>query len=135
PAAIATSHRAIIFSGLPVAVALSALLFFQGTFMASMGGADAIVVAIAVLYGLTFLPALLALLGPTVNRLRIPSFGRATSSGGGFWHGLATWVMKRPIVVLVPTVAFLVIAATPFFSLRLANGNVDMLPTHIDARM
>jgi len=42
--------------------------------------------------------------------------------------------MKRPIVVLVPTVAFLVIAATPFLQLRLANGNVDMLPTHIEAR-
>ena len=131
---IATAGRAITFSGLTVAVGLSAMLFFQGTFMASMGAAGAIVVAIAVLYGLTFLPALLALLGPNVNRLRIPSFGRATSSGGGFWHGLATWVMKRPIVVLVPTVAFLVIAATPFFSLRLANGNVDMLPTHIEAR-
>src|SRR5207237_1767012 len=132
--AMSTAGRAITFSGIAVAIGLSAMLFFQGTFMASMGAAGAIVVAIAVLYGLTFLPALLALLGPNVNRLRIPSFGRATSSGGGFWHGLATWVMKRPIVVLVPTVAFLVIAATPFFSLRLANGNVDMLPTHIEAR-
>jgi RND superfamily putative drug exporter len=42
--------------------------------------------------------------------------------------------MKRPVVVLVPTVLFLVIAATPFASLRLANGNVDMLPTHVEAR-
>ncbi|TMC54222.1 MAG: MMPL family transporter [Chloroflexi bacterium] len=131
---IATAGRAITFSGLTVAVGLSAMLFFQGTFMASMGAAGAIVVAVAVLYGLTFLPALLAVLGPNVNRWRIPSFGRSTSTGGGFWHRLASWVMKRPIVVLVPTVSFLVIAATPFFSLRLANGNVDMLPTHIEAR-
>src|SRR5437660_4835025 len=131
---IATAGRAITFSGVTVAVGLSAMLFFQGTFMASMGAAGAIVVAVAVLYGLTFLPALLAVLGPNVNRSRIPSFGHSTSTGGGFWHRLASWVMKRPIVVLVPTVAFLVIAATPFFSLRLANGNVDMLPTHIEAR-
>src|SRR5438445_343584 len=120
---IATAGRAITFSGVTVAVGLSAMLFFQGTFMASMGAAGAIVVAVAVLYGLTFLPALLAVLGPNVNRWRIPSFGRSTSTGGGFWHRLASWVMKRPIVVLVPTVSFLVIAATPFFSLRLANGN------------
>jgi RND superfamily putative drug exporter len=130
---IATAGRAITFSGLTVAVGLSAMLFFQGTFMASMGAAGAIVVAVAVVYGLTFLPALLGVLGPNVNRWRIPSF-RRSAGGGGFWHGLATWVMKRPIVVLVPTVAFLVIAATPFFQLRLANGNVDMLPTHIEAR-
>jgi len=129
---MATAGRAITFSGLTVAVGLSAMLFFQGTFMASMGAAGAIVVAIAVFYGLTFLPAVLALIGPAVNRLRLPIFRPRTS--GGFWAGLASWVMRRPVVVLVPTVAFLVIAGTPFFSLRLANGNVDMLPAHIEAR-
>ncbi len=130
---IATAGRAITFSGLTVAVGLSAMLFFQGTFMASMGAAGAIVVAIAVLYGMTFLPALLSVIGPGVNRLRLP-IGRGAAGGTGFWHGLASWVMKRPIVVLVPTVAFLLIAATPFLQLRLANGNVDMLPQHLEAR-
>jgi RND superfamily putative drug exporter len=130
---IATAGRAITFSGLTVAVGLSAMLFFQGTFMASMGAAGAIVVAVAVIYGLTFLPALLSVLGPRVNRLSFGSVGRGGSERG-FWHGLATWVMKRPIVVLVPTVAFLVIASLPFYSLRLANGNVDMLPTRLEAR-
>lgn len=130
---IATAGRAITFSGLTVAVGLSAMLFFQGTFMASMGAAGAIVVAIAVIYGLTFLPALLAVIGPGVNRLRLP-LGSGTSGGRGFWRTLATWVMKRPVVVLVPTVAFLVIASLPFYNLRLANGNVDMLPQHVEAR-
>jgi uncharacterized membrane protein YdfJ with MMPL/SSD domain len=130
---LATAGRAITFSGLTVAVGLSAMLFYQGTFMASMGAAGAIVVAIAVIYGLTFLPALLSILGPRVDRLRVPSLRRSTD-GRGFWHSLAGWVMKRPIVVLIPTVAFLVIAATPFLQLRLANGNVDMLPSHLEAR-
>ena len=129
---IATAGRAITFSGLTVAVGLSTMLFYQGTFMASMGAAGAIVVAVALVYGLTFLPALLAIIGPGVNRLRLPIF--RYRSTGGFWHGLATWVMKRPVVVLVPTVLLLVIAAIPFLSLRLANGNVDMLPSHIEAR-
>ncbi|HKW72285.1 MAG TPA: MMPL family transporter, partial [Candidatus Dormibacteraeota bacterium] len=52
----------------------------------------------------------------------------------GFWAVLANWVMKRPIVVLVPTVAFLAITATPFLSLRMANGDVDMLPSRLEAR-
>src|SRR5205823_2756979 len=130
---MATAGRAITFSGLTVAVGLSTLLFFQGTFMASMGAAGAIVVAVAVFYGLTFLPALLSIMGPAVNRLGFMNKQRA-GTGRGFWHGLASWVMKRPVVVLVPTVLLLVIAATPFFSLRLANGDVDMLPTHIEAR-
>src|SRR5204862_8150782 len=96
---MATAGRAITFSGITVAVGLSAMLFYQGTFMASMGAAGAIVVAVAVVYGLTFLPALLSIIGPGVNRLRLPGLRRsrtATSTGGGLWHGLATWVMKRP---------------------------------------
>jgi putative drug exporter of the RND superfamily len=129
---MATAGRAITFSGLTVAVGLSAMLFFQGTFMASMGAAGGIVVGVALLYGLTFLPAMLSILGPSVNRLSLPMFRPRTS--GGFWAHLAGWVMRRPLVVLVPTVAFLVIAATPFFNIRLANGNVDMLPSRIEAR-
>ena len=130
---MATAGRAITFSGFTVAVGLSAMLFFQGTFMASMGAAGAIVVAVAVFYALTILPAGLSMIGPAVNRLRIP-WPQRSASRGGFWHGLAMWVMKRPVVVLVPTVLFLVIASTPFLQLRLANGNVDMLPTRLEAR-
>src|SRR5256885_8595705 len=74
--AMSTAGRAITFSGVAVAIGLSAMLFFQGTFMASMGAAGAIVVAIAVLYGLTFLPAALAILGPHVDRFRVPYLGR-----------------------------------------------------------
>src|ERR1700737_964562 len=132
-ATMATARRAITFSGITVAVGLSAMLFFQGTFLASMGAAGAIGVAVAIVYGLTFLPALLSILGPAVNRLRLPLFRRATD-GRGFWHGLATWVMRRPLVVLLPTTGFLLLAASPFIQLRLANGDVDMLPSRLEAR-
>ena len=130
---MATAGRAITYSGITVAVGLSAMLFYQGTFLASMGAAGAIVVAVAVVYALTFLPAMLSIVGPAVNRLRLPIY-RQTTTGSGFWHGLATWVMRRPLVVLLPTTGFLLLAATPFIQLRLANGDVDMLPTHLEAR-
>ena len=186
---MATAGRAITFSGLTAAVGISAMLFYQGTFMASMGAAGAMVIGIAVVYGLTFLPAMLSILGPRVNwrpasgraqsivwslvlLLLLPTvaaftlylqgqpsmfqvglvflaleallilvglggrFGRGASArpGRGFWSGLANWVMKRPLIVLAPTVTFLVVAAIPFFSLRMANGDVDMLPSHLEAR-
>ena len=44
---LATAGRAITFSGLTVAIGLSALLFYQGTFLASMGAEGAIVVTAA----------------------------------------------------------------------------------------
>jgi putative drug exporter of the RND superfamily len=131
---MSTAGRAITFSGVTVAVGLSAMLFFQGTFLASMGAAGAIVVALAVIYGLTFLPALLSVMGPTVDRLRLPFLGRRKPAGTGAWHSMALWVMRRPWVVLVPALALLLVAGTPFLQLRLANGDVDVLPPANEAR-
>ncbi|HEX6349039.1 MAG TPA: MMPL family transporter [Candidatus Dormibacteraeota bacterium] len=127
---MATAGRAITFSGLTVAIGLSAMLFYRGTFLSSMGAAGAMVVFIAVFYGLTFLPAALAVLGPNVDRL---SLFRGRSSTG-FWHALAAWVMRRPVLVLVPTLGFLVLLGLPFTQLRMANGDVDMLPPRLEAR-
>ena len=131
---LATAGRAITFSGLAVAVGLSAMLFYQGTFLASLGAAGAVVVAVAVFYGLTFLPALLAVLGPRVNRLALPLVGRRPVGGRGSWHRLASWVMRRPVVVLLPALGFLVLAGSPFLHLRLANASVDQLPPRLESR-
>jgi len=42
--------------------------------------------------------------------------------------------MRRPVLVLAPTLALLVILGTPFLHMRLANGDVDQLPTRVEAR-
>jgi uncharacterized membrane protein YdfJ with MMPL/SSD domain len=131
---LSTAGRAITFSGVTVAIGLSAMLFYQGTFLASMGAAGAIVVALAVVYGLTFLPALLSLLGPRVDRLTLPYLGRRRPDGTGAWHAMAVWVMRRPLVVLLPALAVLLLAGTPLLQLRLANADVDALPPSNEAR-
>ena len=46
------------------------------------------VVAVAVVYGLTFLPALLSVLGSRVDRLRLPFLGRRKPAGTGAWHSM-----------------------------------------------
>ncbi len=138
--AMSTAGRAITFSGITVAVGLSAMLFFQGTFLASMGAAGTIVVAIAVFYGLTFLPAVLSVLGSRVDwwpkRLKatLPFLGRRKPSGEGAWHSMAMWVMRRPVAVLVPALVLLLVAGSPFLQLRMANGDVDQLPPGNQAR-
>src|SRR5438309_5247318 len=131
-ASMRTSGRAVTFSGITVAIGLSAMLFFQGTFLASMGFAGAIVVAIAVLYALTFLASLLAILGPRVNRLRLPFPRRA--GGRGLWHAVAIRVMRRPLLVLVPIVLLPLLMASPIFQIRIANGDVGMLPPNAETR-
>ena len=131
--AMATSGRAITFSGLTVAIGLSGMLFYQGTFLSSMGISGAIVVASAVFYGLTFLPALLAIVGRNLGRGRVP-FLQPDSAGTGWWHAIATTVMRRPLVVLIPVVAVIVVLGSPFLHLRLANNDVTALPTHEESR-
>ena len=130
---MATAGRAILFSGLTVAVGLAGLLFYTGTALVSMGIAGAVVVAVSVLYAVTLLPAMLAILGGRVNSLRIPIL-QPKPFGEGAWHRLATWVMRRPWMVLIPTVAILLVAGSPFLSLQLANSDVTQLPTTAEAR-
>jgi RND superfamily putative drug exporter len=97
-----------------------------------MGFAGAIVVAIAVLYALTFLASLLAILGHRVNRFRVPLPRGA--AGRGLWHGLAIRVMRRPLLVLLPIVALLLLMASPFLQIKIANGDVGMLPPSAETR-
>ena len=130
---MATAGRAIMFSGLTVAIGLSGLLFYTGTALVSMGVAGAIVVGVSVLYAVTLLPALLAMLGPRINSIRIPIL-QPKPFGEGLWHRIATWVMRRPWTVLIPTVAILLIAGSPFLDLQLANSDVNQLPASAEAR-
>ena len=130
--ALATAGRAILFSGITVAIGLAGMLFYPGTFLVSLGISGSLVVAAAVLYALTFLPALLSILGPRVGAWRLPlPRGR---SGAGVWHSIATTVMRRPVLVLVPTVALIAIAASPFVQLRLASADATILPPTIESR-
>jgi RND superfamily putative drug exporter len=130
--AIATAGRAILFSGITVAIGLAGMLFYPGTFLVSLGVSGSLVVAAAVLYGLTVLPALLSIFGPRVGAWRLPlPRGRI---GSGVWHSIATTVMRRPVLVLVPTVALIAIAASPFVQLRLASADATILPPTIESR-
>jgi RND superfamily putative drug exporter len=99
-----------------------------------MGAAGTLVVAFAVVYALTFLPALLALLGQRVNAWRVLRRKRPTQSGAGFWHRLALGVMKRPVVVLLLALAIVLTAAAPFLHIRLGSGDVNVLPAHAESR-
>jgi trehalose monomycolate/heme transporter len=68
---VATAGRTVAVSGITVAVALASLMLFPMTFLRSMGYGGVATVIVDMLAALTVLPALLALLGPRVNALRV----------------------------------------------------------------
>src|SRR5262249_18000915 len=125
--------RAILFSGVTVAIGLLSMLMLGLGNIGTLGVAGTLVVALSVLYGLTFLPATLALLGRRVNALAIPGFRRG---GGptGFWHRLSTLVMAHPWRVLLPVTALLLLLGSPFLHLRLAAGDASSMPSWAESR-
>jgi len=128
-----TAGRAVAFSGVAVGIGLSGLMLLRGSFLAPMGVAGAIVVGLAVVFALTFLPALLAALGPRIHAGRVPFVSQSTPRGGR-WERLATAVMRRPVLVLVPVLVGLVALGGPFLRLRLAVADVSVLPRSAEAR-
>src|SRR5262249_56330940 len=102
-ATLATTGRAILFSGLTVAIGLLGMLELGLGNIGSLGLAGTTVVVLSVVYGLTFLPAAPAILGPRVNALSVPIFRPApVGSGAGFWPRLAALVLTYPWPVFLP---------------------------------
>ncbi len=129
---VATAGRAVLFSGLTVAIGLLGMLFLGLGNLGSMGWAGTSVVTLAVGYGLTTLPALLAVLGPRVNALRVPFLH--SERGGGLWHRLAATVMAHPWRVFVPVVCVLLLFGLPVLHLRVGSGDATSLPPAAESR-
>ncbi|MGZ6300281.1 MAG: MMPL family transporter, partial [Candidatus Limnocylindria bacterium] len=100
--------KAVAVSGIAVAVGLSSLVVFNAAALRSMGLGGILTVVSTLLFGLTVLPALLALLGPRVNRLRVPlprflslieddPAAADRRQGRGVWAWIAARVMRRPV--------------------------------------
>ena len=127
--AIGTAGKAVVFSGIAVAIGLSGLLWFKATGLTSIGLGGSIVAVSSVLFSLTFLPAALGMLGPRVNALSVDGLlrrlglRRGERTGGSRWEAVAHAVMRRPFAVLVPVLLVLFALGSPFF--RLAQGLPD----------
>jgi RND superfamily putative drug exporter len=138
--AVATSGKAVAFSGFAVMIGLSGLLLFKAPALASIGIAGMLVVLSTLLFALTFLPAILGMLGPRVNALSLQGlFARLgvqprSREGGGWWAAVARQVMRRPLFVLVPVLAILFVLGSPF--LRLVQGVPDaaVYPVGLEGR-
>jgi putative drug exporter of the RND superfamily len=135
-ATMRTAGRTVLFSAATVAVSLLALLVFPLYFLRSFGYAGIAVVALAAVGALVVLPALLAVLGRRVDRFRLPLGRRraAPAAGTGFWHRVATWVMRRPAPIAVAVVAFLVLLGAPFLGVRFGLPDDRVLPPDAQGR-
>jgi RND superfamily putative drug exporter len=130
--ALAAIGPVVCVSGLALGIGLVGLFFFRGSFLAVLGLGGAIVVVLAVIFALTFLPALLAVLGPRVHAGRLPWISLVPSTG--HWHRAATAVMRHPVAVLVPTLAVLLAMGLPFRRLEMTSADVRVLGLDVESR-
>ncbi len=125
--------RTVLFSALTVAVSLAALLVFPLYFLRSFAYAGIAVVALAALAAVIFLPAVLASLGPRVDKFVLWRH-KPKPVGEGFWHRLATFVMRRPIPVATVVIAILLILGAPFLGVKFGQPDDRVLPASAPAR-
>jgi RND superfamily putative drug exporter len=134
---VATAGRTVAVSGVTVAVALASLMLFPMTFLRSMGYGGVATVVVDMLAALTVMPALLAVLGPRVNALRVRPLRqpRAADETSGGWYRLASSVMRRPVVYVVVIVAGLAVLGSPFLHISWGGVDAQVLPASAAPRV
>jgi trehalose monomycolate/heme transporter len=128
---VATAGRTVAVSGITVALALASLMLFPEMFLRSMGYGGVATVLVDVLAALTIMPALLAVLGPRVNTLRIRRSVRRprTAESAGAWYRIARSVMRRPFAYIAVIVIALLALGSPFRSITWGGTDARALPS------
>jgi RND superfamily putative drug exporter len=157
--ASSTAGRAVFFSGLAVMISLAGLLTLGITLFTSMAVGTIGVVLVSVIGSLTFLPATLAIFGDRVNlgrpaawipwlmtRLPVAALRERGShaldwldrrarraEGSGAWARLVTFVMGRPLSMVLASAALLLVLAFPILlHLRIGVTDITGFPRSID---
>lgn len=128
---MATAGKSVMFSAVTSILGLSGLLLFDFMMLRSLGIGGVTVMLLSLCVAMTLLPAIIAVLGNRVNSLRLLKIPVGIH---GFWSGLANWVMRHPIRVIVPLTTLLILLAVPFLGVKLGAPWASILPAEVESR-
>ncbi|HEX2282895.1 MAG TPA: MMPL family transporter [Thermomicrobiales bacterium] len=131
---VATAGKAVFFSGATVLIGLMGLALFEFMFLRSVGIAGVIVVAWSTVAALTLLPALLSVVGTRIDRFSLPWRSTNDTTRNGVWVRLSLAVMARPLAVLLPTLALLLLLGSPFLRVNISSPDATILPPDLPSR-
>lgn len=129
---VATAGRSIVFSGLCVFIGLSGLLFIKIDIFQNVALGGMTVVFVSALTAITFLPALLSIMGHRINKF---SLFRIKDTPSSFWHLFAMHVMKRPILMTITALIILLAGLIPARDMNLKIPGIDSLPDTYSSRI
>ncbi len=131
-----TAGRAVVFSGTAVGLGLALLLFMPLPFIRGFGVGGLFIPAVSVLAAVTFLPAVLSLVGKPLDRVRLlPKrwLEHRSDHEHGFWAALANFIMRYPKTVAGTTSAALILLTLPVLALELGPGSNEGIPRELEA--
>jgi len=128
--AAATSGRAVLISGLTVMTAMAGLLFAGNPIFVGFGIGTMLVVAVAVLGSMTFLPAMLSFLAQKgwLEKGRVPYVTKRRHQAKGesrVWGAILTRVLKRPLVSALVAGGLLVALCIPALGIQFKDPGFD----------
>jgi RND superfamily putative drug exporter len=132
---VRTAGRTVLFSAMTVAISLAAMLVFPITFLKSFAYAGIAVAILAAVGAVVVLPALLAVLGPRVNKFAVFHRSAAPAVGTGLWHRIALFVMRRPLPIATAAIVLLLALGTPFLHIAFGIPDDRVLPPGDSARL
>ena len=120
-------------SGLTVMISLAGLFLTGIDVFSGVAIGTILVVGVSVLGSLTFLPALLSLLGTATDRARIPFLGRrrAAARPSKLWGLVVRAVVRRPLALGGLAAVALLALATPLLGLHLENPDLHAFPDSV----
>ena len=129
-----TAGKAVLFSGVTVLISLSAVMLVPSPAFRSMSLGIMLAVLFVLAATLTLLPAVLAKLGPRVDKLALPwaHSGEHRSARFAAW-GERLW--KRPFAYGAIALAILVALAIPVTQLKTAMPSIKVVPTSDSSRI
>jgi len=128
-----TAGRTVAFSAGTVAISLTSLAIFPVPYLRSFAYAGVAVVALAAIASIIVLPAVLAALGPRVDKLRL--FKTRETSDGGMWRRQADRVMRHPVPYAIVVSTVLGLLAVPFFHLHPGLSDDRVGPANMTSRV
>lgn len=120
-----TAGRAVLLSGLTVAVGLLSLVVMPAQFLRSIGIGGMLIPLSAIAAAVTLLPIILATIGPALDKRRFVRSGSTTYSRAWAWWG-RTIVRRRWIAGIGGLAAVLVLAA-PALSINTGPARANSL--------
>src|SRR4051812_7638453 len=121
--AMQTAGRAVIFSGVTVAIGLLALVVLPVPFMRSMGYGGALIPVASVLTTLSFTPAILGGIGPRIDWPKVRHENRASRS----WSRWARLVVRRRWVAAILALASLGVLVGVLFNIKIGQASSGSL--------